>query len=69
MIGGSFLIAPMLIIVLHIGLMASLVTTSACIFPFGPVMSVFLDKPLDELSGTAAYAAILAVFAGTGGGT
>lgn len=69
MIGGSFLIAPMLIMVLYPGLVTSLVTTSACVFGFGLVMSIFLDAPFEVLSGTAAYAAVLVVFIGTGGGT
>ena len=69
MIGGSFLIGPMLVMVLHPGLVTSLVTTSACIFAFGLVMSIFLNAPFDVLSGTAAYAAVLVVFIGTGGGT
>lgn len=68
-IGGSFLIAPMLIMVLHPGLVTSLVTTSACILAFGLVMSIFLNAPFDVLSGTAAYAAVLVVFIGTGGGS
>lgn len=69
MIGGLFLIVPMLIMVLHPGLVTSLVTTSACVFGFGLVMSVFLSAPFEVLSGTAAYAAVLVVFIGTGGGT
>lgn len=69
MIGGSFLIAPMLVMVLHPGLVTSLVTTSACVFGFGLVMSIFLDAPFEVLSSTAAYAAVLVVFIGTGGGS
>jgi hypothetical protein len=69
MIGGSFLIGPMLVMVLHPGLVTSLVTTSACIFAFGLAMSIFLNAPFDVLSGTASYAAVLVVFIGTGGGT
>lgn len=68
-IGGSFLIAPMLIMVLRPGLVTSLVTTSSCILAFGLVMPIFLNAPFDVLSGTAAYAAVLVVFIGTGGGS
>ncbi|KAH8775323.1 hypothetical protein F5883DRAFT_701443 [Diaporthe sp. PMI_573] len=69
MIGGSFLIGPMLVMVLHPGLVTSLVATSACIFAFGLAMSIFLNAPFDVLSGTASYAAVLVVFIGMGGGT
>ncbi|GKT41042.1 uncharacterized protein ColSpa_01223 [Colletotrichum spaethianum] len=70
LVGGVFLIAPMLIMVLHPGLVTSLVTTSVCVFAFSLVMSlpVFLKAPFDVLSATAAYAAVLVVFIGTGGG-
>lgn len=68
-IGGAFLIVPMLVMVLRPGLATSLVTTSVCVFAFGLVMCVFLTKPFEVLSGTAAYAAVLVVFIGTGGGS
>lgn len=70
-IGGSFLIAPMLIMVLHPGTVTSLITTSVSVFTFGLAMSLspFLDRPFDVLSATAAYAAVLVVFIGTGGGS
>lgn len=68
-IGGGFLIGPMLVMVLHRGLVTSLVTTSVCVFAFGLVMCRFVDEPLQILSNTAAYAAVLVVFIGTGGGT
>lgn len=67
-VGGAFLIAPMLVMVLHPGLVTSLVTTSACVFAFGLVMAIFLKAPFDVLSATAAYAAVMVVFIGTGGG-
>lgn len=66
-LGGSFLIGPMLIMVLHPGLVTSLVTTSVCVFAFGLGIARFLDKPFDVLSATAAYAAVLIVFVGTSG--
>lgn len=67
--GGAFLIAPMLVMVLHPGLVTSLVTTSACVFAFGLVMAIFLKAPFDVLSATAAYAAVMVVFIGTGTGS
>lgn len=66
-LGGAFLIGPMLVMVLHPGLVTSLVTTSVCVFAFGLGIARFLEKPFDVLSGTAAYAAVLVVFVGTSG--
>lgn len=66
-LGGSFLVGPMLVMVLHPGLVTSLVTTSVCVFAFGLGIARFLEKPFDVLSGTAAYAAVLVVFVGTSG--
>jgi hypothetical protein len=64
-LGGVFLIGPMLLMVLTGSQLASLVTPSVCVFAFGVAMAVFLDKPFDVLSATAAYAAVLVVFVGT----
>jgi hypothetical protein len=64
-IGGGFLITPMLIMVLHKNLLATLLTTSLFVVAFGLVMVRFGDAPFDVLSGTAAYAAVLVVFVGT----
>lgn len=69
MTGGAFLIGPMLVMVLHPGLTTSLITTSVCVFAFDLVMAVSLTAPFDVLSATAAYAAVLVVFIGTGGGS
>ncbi|KAF1968628.1 hypothetical protein BU23DRAFT_259844 [Bimuria novae-zelandiae CBS 107.79] len=66
-LGGLFLIVPMLIMVLHNSKVTSLVTTSVFVFVFGLVVSFFLEKPMDVLSVTAAYAAVLVVFVGTSG--
>lgn len=68
--GGAFLIVPMLIMVLHPSMLTSLITTSVFVFTFGLAISLspFLDRPFDVLSATAAYAAVLVVFIGTGGG-
>lgn len=71
MIGGVSLIAPMLIMVLHPGLVTSLVTTSVFVFAFSLVL-VLLEfvttTSFDVVSATAAYAAVLVVFIGTSGG-
>ncbi|KAK3682811.1 hypothetical protein B0T22DRAFT_444978 [Podospora appendiculata] len=63
-LGGGFLIAPMFIMVYHPGRVSTLATSSAFVFAFGVVMSFYLDRPFDVLSGTAAYAAVLVVFVG-----
>lgn len=69
MIGGLFIIGPMLVMVLHPGLVTSLVTTSVCVFLCGLAMSMVLfERPYDVIAGTAAYAAVLVVFIGTGAG-
>ena len=65
LVGGLFLIGPMLIMVTVNTLVASLVVTSACVVLFGLVMAWRLEKPFDVLSATAAYAAVLVVFVGT----
>ena len=67
--GGVFLVAPMLIMVLHPTLVTSLVTSFVFVFVFSVTAAYFLDKPFDVLSGTAAYAAVLVVFVGTSVGT
>ena len=63
--GGAFLVAPMLIMVLAPSLVTSLVTTCVFVFAFSLVISFFLEKAFDVLSATAAYAAVLVVFVGT----
>jgi hypothetical protein len=65
LIGGSFLVGPMLLMVLVNTRTASLITSSLCVLAFGLVMAVLLERPFDVLSGTAAYAAVLVVFVGT----
>ncbi|KAK0707808.1 hypothetical protein B0H67DRAFT_647950 [Lasiosphaeris hirsuta] len=67
LLGGAFLIAPMLIMVLHDTRLTALFTSSAFVVSFGVAISFYLDKPFDVLSGTAAYAAVLVVFVGTNG--
>lgn len=64
-IGGAFLIGPMLVMSLHQTRFTALLTSSICVFGFGLVMAIFLDKQFDVLSATAAYAAVMVVFVGT----
>jgi hypothetical protein len=66
-IGGTFLIGPMLIMVLHKSLLTTLLTSSVCVILFGVILAFALDNPFNVLSGTAAYAAVLVVFIGTSG--
>lgn len=65
LIGGAFLIVPMLIMVLVPGNVTALVTTSVFVFTFGVALALSLDDAFNVLSGTAAYAAILVVFVGS----
>ena len=65
LIGGAFLIVPMLIMVLVKGNVTALVTTSVFVVTFGVALALYLDDAFNVLSGTAAYAAILVVFVGT----
>ncbi|RDW90039.1 uncharacterized protein DSM5745_01814 [Aspergillus mulundensis] len=64
-VGGLFLIGPMWLMVLHNTRYTALVSTSVCVFGFGVLMANALEKPMDVLSSTAAYAAVLVVFVGT----
>lgn len=63
-VGGAFLIGPMWLMVLHNTLYTALVSTTVCVVIFGFVMALRLDRPMDVLSNTAAYAAVLVVFVG-----
>lgn len=64
-IGGAFLIGPMLVMVLHKSLLTTFLTSSVFVVIFGIVLAFALDNPFNVLSGTAAYAAVLVVFVGT----
>lgn len=64
MIGASLLLGPMWLMVLHNTLYTGLVTTTVCVAIVGLVASWRLEKPIDVLSVTAAYAAVLVVFVG-----
>ncbi|KAF3763808.1 hypothetical protein M406DRAFT_75044 [Cryphonectria parasitica EP155] len=66
-IGGAFLVIPMLIMVLIPTLKTSLITTCVGVIFFGLIISCFpgLVSTKDVMSVTAAYAAVLVVFVGT----
>ncbi|KAK3327037.1 hypothetical protein B0T19DRAFT_474898 [Cercophora scortea] len=63
-LGGVFLVGPMWLMMLHNTLYTSLVSTTICVVVFGFVIALLLEKPMEVLSGTAAYAAVLVVFVG-----
>jgi hypothetical protein len=63
-VGGIFLIGPMWLMVLHKTRTTALVSTTVFVVVFGLIMALFLDKMMDVLSRTAAYAAVLIVFVG-----
>ena len=67
--GGIALIAPMLIMRLHSNLVTQLVTTSAFVVAMGIILAWYMNdaNKKDILASTAAYAAVLVVFVGTGG--
>lgn len=63
-VGATLLLGPMWLMVLHNTLYTGLITTTVCVAVFGLVVVFRLDKPMDVLSATAAYAAVLVVFVG-----
>lgn len=63
-VGGVFLVGPMWLIVLHNTLYTALVTTTVLVATFGFLMAWFLDRRMDVMASTAAYAAVLVVFLG-----
>lgn len=65
-LGGFLLVGPMWLMVLHHTLYTCLVTTTVFVAVFGLLMARWLDKPMDVMSATAAYAAVLVVFVGLG---
>jgi hypothetical protein len=66
--GGCALIVPMVVMVLDASLTKSLVTTSVALVLFALVLGlVFETSNKDTITATATYAAVLAVFVGTGG--
>jgi hypothetical protein len=67
-VGAIFLIGPMWLMVLHNTHYTALVSTSVLVVFFGVFMARYLEQPMDVLSSTAAYAAVLIVFVGTNSG-
>jgi hypothetical protein len=64
-VGAVFLIGPMWLMVLHHTRYTSLISTSVFVGVFGMLMARSLEKPMEVLTSTAAYAAVLVVFVGT----
>lgn len=69
--GGAALIAPLLIMTLHPTRLTSLLTTSVFVLAVGVALAWWMkDAASKDITGsTAAYAAVLVVFVGTGGGS
>lgn len=68
--GGLALVAPMLIMTLHPTRLTLLLTTSSFVFTVGVVLAWSMDtaEPKDIIGATAAYAAVLVIFVGSGWG-
>ncbi|KAK4161613.1 hypothetical protein QBC43DRAFT_357478 [Cladorrhinum sp. PSN259] len=68
--GGLALIGPMLIMVLHPEKLTALITTSCCVVGVAVMLAIVMrdSQPKDIVAFTAAYAAGLVVFVGSGGG-
>jgi hypothetical protein len=66
--GGAALIAPMLIMTLHQSKLTSLLTTSLFVVVVAVTLAWWMEdaKNQDVMAATAAYAAVLVVFVGTG---
>ncbi|KAF1951815.1 hypothetical protein CC80DRAFT_495708, partial [Byssothecium circinans] len=64
-IGGTLLVGPMWLMVLHKTKMTGLISTTVFVFAFILLMVYQLDTPFTVLAATAAYAAVLVVFVGT----
>lgn len=65
-VGGLALIAPMLVMVLHGTVLASLLTVSVATILFAGAGALYLEVgPVQLIGATAAYAAVLVVFVGT----
>lgn len=69
--GGLALVIPMLIMVLYPSKITSLVTTTCFVLVVAVGLAVFMrsSEPKDIVACTAAYAAVLVVFVGAGGGS
>jgi hypothetical protein len=68
-LGGFFLVGPMWLMVLYNKPYTSLISTTVLVVVFGLMMVWFLERPMDVMSATAAYAAVLVVFVGLANGT
>jgi hypothetical protein len=66
--GGAALIAPMLIMILHQSKLTSLLTTSLFVVVVAVTLAWWMEDATskDIVGATAAYAAVLVVFVGTG---
>ncbi|KAK4107364.1 hypothetical protein N656DRAFT_720282, partial [Canariomyces notabilis] len=63
-LGAVMLMAPMWLMVLHNTLWTALVSTTSFVLTFGVLSAAFMNSLVEVLSSTAAYAAVLVVFAG-----
>lgn len=70
LIGGATLVAPIFWMVLHPGVLTSLVATATCVFGFALAMSSspFPKDPRHVYAATAAYATALLLCIGAAGG-
>lgn len=59
----------MLIMTLHESKLTSLVTTSVFVLGVAVILALTVDDTKDIVGATAAYAAVLVVFVGTGSGS
>lgn len=64
MFGAALLLVPMWLMTLETTLYSSLTTTTMFVVVFGLMVVLRLEKPIDVLSATAAYAAVLVIFVG-----
>ncbi|KAK0668355.1 hypothetical protein QBC41DRAFT_321958 [Cercophora samala] len=69
--GGLALIGPMLIMVRNPTGDVAIITTSCCVLGVAVILAFFMNdsQPKDVVACTAAYAAVLVVFVGAGGGS
>jgi hypothetical protein len=69
--GGVALVGPMLIMVLRPTRLTVVLTPSVCVIATAICLAIFMvdSQPKDVLACTAAYAAVLVVFVGVGGGS
>lgn len=69
--GGLALVGPMLIMVRNPSEGVAIITTSCCVLGVAVILALFMNDshPKDVVACTAAYAAVLVVFVGAGGGS